>query len=89
MKLRDKTMEWPDPPEIELKPEDSVYNLTIRTSPAINFSVEQSEWCGYNGECKKDMAMVWDICYLCKHRIKLDIPAMLDKEYEEQVSSKE
>jgi hypothetical protein len=58
---------------------------TIVFQPAIiNIEITQSDWCGYEGKCKKDIANVWDICFICKHRIKLDIPAMLDKVHEEQ-----
>jgi len=52
---------------------------TFVINPIINFSIEQSEWCGYKGECKKNMVQAWDICFICKHLVKLDIPAMLDK----------
>lgn len=59
-------------------------DMTISQLPTINIEITQDNWCGYEGECKKDMAKVWDICFICKHRIKLDIPAILDKKYEEQ-----
>lgn len=87
MKLKEENIKWPDPPSKNLV-YDAEETMTIFSLPTIKFSVEQSEWCGYEGECKKDMAMTWDICYLCKHRIKLDIPAMLDKAYEEQNGDK-
>ena len=78
---------WPDPPPAEntnivCEAEGGFNILTLGI--INNFTVNQSEWCGYEGECKKDMAGVWDVCYFCKHLIKLDIPAMLDKAYEEQ-----
>ena len=66
---------------------NSETNLDVNTlcfQPTINLKIEQSEWCSYKGECKKNKANIVDLCYLCKHRIKLDIPAMLDKAYEEQ-----
>lgn len=78
---------WPDPPSENLVyTTDSGFN--IFALPTINFSIEQSEWCGYDGECKKDMAGTWDICYICKYREDLDIPAMLDKAHEEQNGGK-
>jgi len=86
MKLKDEKFVRPDPPPIT---GDIVYEaegeFNILTLGIINnFTINQSEWCGYGGECKKNMAGVWDVCYFCKHLIKLDIPAMLDKAYEEQ-----
>ncbi len=85
MELKDENMEWPDPPPLNT---NIVYEaegeFNIFALPTINFSIEQSEWCGYKGECKKNMAGTWDICYICKHLIKLDIPARLDKAHEEQ-----
>ena len=82
MEFKDK-MDWPDPPSGDvLYTSDSTMNILAQ--PTVNFSVSQSEWCGYKGECKKDMTNAWDICYLCKHMVKLDIPAMLEKAHGEQ-----
>ena len=84
MELKDKNAKWPDPAPAESSIYEVEGNLNIFTPATINFSVAQSEWCGYEGECKKDMAQVWDICFFCKYRKELDIPAMLEKAYEEQ-----
>ena len=81
----DEKIEWPDPPPLNTNIVSEMEgNLNILTVSTINFSIDQSEWCGYSGECKKNMTGTWDICYICKYKKKLDIPAMLDKAYEEQ-----
>ena len=91
MKLKDEKFEWPDPPPInsnivcEAEGEFNILTLGIIN----NFTINQSEWCGYGGKCKKDMAQAWDICYICKYRKELDIPAMLDKAHEKQHNSKD
>jgi len=85
MMIKCPDMKWPDPPPLDntiVFEDDNVFNILAK--PIINFSVGQDEWCGYKGECKKDMTNAWDVCILCKYRKKLDIPAMMDKAYEEQ-----
>jgi len=45
----------------------------------INMSFDKSVYCGYEGECPKNLMVFYEdrVCLLCKYRKKLDIPQMI------------
>ena len=43
--------------------------------------------CSYSGECEADRAVDEDLCSICKHQIKFDIPTIIKKELEKKNGS--
>lgn len=50
---------------------------------SINFKTE--DYCHFKGECKRDLASQNFLCYICKYANLIDIPKMLDDDYNQQI----
>lgn len=52
----------------------------------INPSFDMVDWCGYSGHCRQDQLLTDHVftCLLCKHRIPLDIPEILEALHNER-----
>ena len=49
--------------------------------PFLNIEFQREDYCGYEGECKRDRSLQQFVCYICKHLKRLDIAEILDKEH--------
>lgn len=73
-----KDIVWADEHEHENQ------NIFTIASKPLHIEIKQSDWCGYEGECKKDMANIVDLCVFCKYKKDLDMPAILDEAHEKE-----
>jgi len=60
--------------------------LTATRRIYLNVSFSREDWCKYKSLCRIDdlLPTSIDVCLLCKHRIPLDIPTILNKKHAER-----
>jgi hypothetical protein len=52
----------------------------------INVNFDREDWCSYGGECLIDNLLFdRDMCLLCGYRMKLDVPAVLQRKMDERI----
>ena len=51
--------------------------------PPLSITLNKSDYCNYEGECRRHQSQQEFLCYVCKYLKKIDIPSMLDEKYNE------
>ena len=60
---------------------------TSEVKKYLNVSFDKTMWCEYSGHCRVDQLIFnkLDVCLLCKHRIPIDIPTILEGKNNEHI----
>lgn len=63
--------------------------IEVTKKQYLNANFEKKDWCGYKGHCRIDQLLTDhdEACLLCKYRIPLDIPKVLEGIHNERIKN--